>query len=127
MIEAVTKTVLLNHGLEFSIDDYRTRRTYVRDSLRNRLKRKLEGEYGLRLLDVYLGRISFTKEINHLNLLRMLNGVFNEKATYDKQTNVTRAETQVRVNQLKNEAKLEYEYAQAKAINQVRKIQEVNR
>ena len=127
VIEAVSKTILLNHGLEFSVDDYRTKRAHIRSSLRARLKTKLERDYGVRVLDVYLGRITFTKEINSLNLLRMLNGIYNEKASYDKQTNMTRAETQYKINVLKNEARLAIESAESRALNQVLKVKQVDR
>lgn len=127
IIEAVSKTVLLNHGLEFSVEDYRTRRIEIRNYLRDRLKEKLETKYGIKLLDVYLGRIAFTSQINNLNLLRMLQGIYNEKASYDKQTNVTRAETWQLINKLKNEARYVVKSAQARAAHEVLKIEEVNR
>lgn len=118
--------MLLNHGLEFSIDDYRTKRSEIRRVLRDKLKAKLERDYSIRILDIYLGRITFTKEINQLNLLRMLNGIFNEKAAHDKQTNVTRAETAYKISLLRNEARLVVNSAQAKADNEVRRVEEVN-
>lgn len=57
----------------------------------------------------------------------MLNGIYNEKALYDKQTNVIRAETAVKRNVLQNEANFSIAAANAKASNEIQKIEEINK
>lgn len=126
ILHSICKSELLNFGLKFSIDDFRTNRVKIRTYLKEKLKQKLENEYLVDFFELYFDKIKFTSEINRLNLLRMLNGIYNERAVYDKQSNLTRAETELQVQIFKNKANEILEKAKTEANNLVIKKQETD-
>lgn len=105
----------MNAGQQFSIDDYRTKRLRVRKHLKERLAKRLADDYSVVLFDLYLDKLQFTEEINQLNLKRMLNGIYNEKAVYEKQTVLTREETLLKTQALRNQATLILQTAELEA------------
>lgn len=127
IIQRVTQSELMNHGLDFSLDEYRKNRTHIRKHLREVLKAKLEPNYHIHILDLYLSKITFSKEIDNLNLLRMTNGILNEKASYEKQTNVIQAETELMVQMLKNQARFMTQSANDNATFTLSKISETDK
>jgi hypothetical protein len=117
----------MNSGVAFSLDEYRKNRTEIRVFLREKLRATLESKYHVKMLDLYMGRIVFSRTIDNLNLLRMLNGIFNEQASYVKETNLIRAETNMKINELKNEVKYTIASAQSNAENQITKLGKINK
>jgi hypothetical protein len=126
LIESICRSELMNFGQKFSIDDFRTKRLKITEYLNAKLRRKLEQEYSINLFGLYFDRLRFTDQINKLNLKRMINGILNEKAMYEKNYDVTVAETQLRVKQLKNQAELVLQKAKHKTENEIIKIEQKN-
>lgn len=117
IIQLVCLSEIQNIGQKFSIESYRTNRFYVQDFLRKQLKKRLENDYDIQFYDLYIHEIKFIDEINKLNLLKMLNGIYNEQAENQKITNLTIAETARLVRSMKNKAKEIVENAKANADN----------
>ncbi|RNA32575.1 hypothetical protein BpHYR1_038701 [Brachionus plicatilis] len=121
LIKSVCLSEIQNIGQKFSIESYRERRLNVRDFFRKQLKKRLENDYFIKFHNLYVHQIKFTKVINNLNLVRMLNGLYKEKAEYEKLTNLTIAETARVVRSVKNAAKEIVENAKANADNLILK------
>ena len=126
IIMSVSRSELMNAGQQFSIDDYRAKRLKVRKHLKERLAKRLAEDYSVILFDLYLDKLQFTDEINQLNLKRMLNGIYNEKAVYEKQTVVTREETLLKTQALRNQATLILQSAELEANYTYLKFAQVN-
>lgn len=124
-LQTILKTVchseIKNIGQNFSIKSYRTERPKVQDLFRKQLKQKLENDYFINLFELYILEIKFTNVINKLHLLQMLNGIYNEKAEYQRITNLTVAETSRLVRSVNNKAKEIVEDAKANADNLILK------
>lgn len=116
----------MNEGSKFSIVDYRTKRLHVRSYLKERIAKKLQDFYYVKLFDLYMDKLEFLKEINDLNLLVMLNGIYNEKEGAVKKEKVVVAETNNLVNSIKNEASLVLKTAELEANFTKIKIEEIN-
>lgn len=101
----VSKSELLNAAQEFSISDFRSHRTHVKNYLKTKLKRKLKDDYGIDMFEIYLEKISFDKLINNINLKNVMNQILNEKAEHEKATALVYKNTQVQVIKLKNLAR----------------------
>lgn len=104
VIHKVCLSEIINTAQTFSIEDFRTNRYTVKNTLKARLSDRLRTDYGINLFDLYFDRINFDKVINDLNLKRVMNQILNEKAEFEKLTAVTYKETDVLVNILNNEA-----------------------
>lgn len=122
LVLSVARSELMNTGQRFSIDDYRTRRVEVKNLLREKLSSRLKDDYMINLFDLYLNKLKFTSQINKLNLLRVLNGIFNEKEQYHKESNMTVQETNCQINRIRNNALEELETANIKANLTISKI-----
>jgi len=86
IIKSVFRSELMNQGLKFSVEDYRTKRVTIVKALREKLKERLKESYFINVINVFMDRLTFTQEINRLNLLVVLNGVYNEKALNEQQS-----------------------------------------
>ena len=86
IIKSVFRSELMNQGLKFSIEEYRTKRVSIVKNLREKLKERLKNDYFINVINVFMERLTFTQEINRLNLLVVLNGVYNEKAQNEQQS-----------------------------------------
>ena len=86
IIKLVFRSELMNQGLTFSVEEYRTKRISIVKTLREKLKDRLKNDYFINVINVFMERLTFTQEINRLNLLVVLNGVYNEKAQNEQQS-----------------------------------------
>ena len=116
----------MNEGQKFSIEDFKTKRSKIKEYLKEKLAARLKKDYLMDLFDLYFSDLKFTPEIDKLNLLRMLNGIYNEKAIYERITNVTIAETKLQIESIKNEARLILSQAEANAYNETLKKEKIN-
>ena len=104
IVASVCRSELINAAQIFSIEDFRTKRLEIKTHLKKRLAKRLSDDYSMILFEFFVDSLSFTKEINRLNLLRTLNDIYNEKAVYEKLTNMTTEETRVQVEKIRNKA-----------------------
>lgn len=111
LLRSVMRSEIMNDGLKFSIEDFRTKRAFIVKSLREKVVKRLKNDYFINVLSVFMEKISFTEKINSLNLLVVLNGVYNEKAFNEQQSEFVSLKTKVMVNKIQNEAKLELQKA----------------
>lgn len=125
IIKNVIKSLILNEGQQFTINEYRTQRLNITTILKSKLEEQLK-QYHMKLLNVYLLRINFDKLINNLNLKRVLNDIYNERAKHIKTIKLTVAETNLQINNYKNKAKYEIEYANCASNNVILKNSTIN-
>ena len=111
----MARSAILNEGQKFSIQDYRSDRSKIYESLKVLLK-QLFSKNHFYLLNLYVKSISFGQEINSLNLKRVLNNIYNEKALYTKKIALTVAETELQINKYKNQ--VDFITANAKCLSQ---------
>ncbi|CAF0715865.1 unnamed protein product [Brachionus calyciflorus] len=126
LLRSICQSELQILGQKFSIDTYRTSRLRVRSYFTENLKKRLENDYMISFFNLYMDTIKFTKEINRLNLVRVLTDISKEKAEHEKTTNLTVVETVRQVRFLKNQAKEIIESAKLKAKNQVLKMSQID-
>lgn len=125
-IYKVCLSSVINSAQEFSISQFRSNRNEIKNHIKSRLTTKLRDEYGIEVFDLYLKDIDFDRVINALNLKRIMNVIWNEKALADKKTAIIYAETDVLVVALRNEAFEITENANNKGEFEVMKIEQTN-
>ena len=101
----------MNYGLKFSIEEFRTKRSFIVKSLREKVIKRLKNDYLINVISIFMEKISFTEQINSLNLLVVLNGIYNERAYNEQQSEFVNLKTKVMVNKIQNEAKFELQKA----------------
>ena len=111
LLKSIFRSELMNEGQKFSVEDFRTKRVEIVRTLKEKIKERLRKDYFINVINLFMDKLSFTQEINRLNLLVVLNGVYNEKAINEQQNEFVNLETRVMVNKIQNEAKLELEKA----------------
>jgi hypothetical protein len=115
VINSVFRSELMNEGLKFSVEDYRTKRVTIVKTLREKLKERLKKDYFINVINIFMEKLTFTQEINRLNLLVVLNNVYNEKALNEQQSEYVNLNTKVMVNKIQNEASIVLETAEQDA------------
>jgi hypothetical protein len=110
----VAQSHILNFGQQFSIKNYRESRINVKNSMKESLK-LLFSNYSLNFFELYMDRLQFQTEINDINLLRVLNTVYNERAINDKTEAMIRQETHTQVSFINHSKDLILETAYAHA------------
>lgn len=108
VIHNVCKSEILNQAQTFSINDFRKNRPEIKEFIAEKIREKLETEYGLKLFNFFMNELIFDKTINEINLKNILNDILNEKAIYDKNTIMAETETQRLVKEYKNLARVIY-------------------
>lgn len=108
VIHNVCKSEILNQAQTFAINDYRRKRPEIKEFIKEKVRDKLEKNYGLKLFNLYMNELVFDKSINEINLKNVLNSVLNEKAVYDKNTAIAEVETQRLVKEYNNLARIVY-------------------
>jgi hypothetical protein len=126
IVNRVITSELMNAGQIFSIEDFKTKRNNIKTYLKEKLTKRLKNDYQMNLFDLYFSDLKFTPEIDRLNLLRTLNGIYNEKAIYDRITNITIAETKLQIESIRNEARIILSQAEANAYNETLKKEKIN-
>lgn len=107
---SVCKSELQILGQKFSIDDYRIKRIEIKRYFKEKIIERLKMD-GLKLHDLLMLQLRFTNRVNSVNLKRMIVGIQNEEAVYNKTSQMIRQETEYQTEILKNKAKLERETA----------------
>ncbi len=126
VIHKVCLSEIINTAQTFSIEDFRTKRSYIKKTLKTRLTSRLRTDYGINLFDLYFDSVKFDKILNELNLKRVMNDVLNEKAEYEKITAVTYKQTDVLVTELNNKARILTVNARNNGSLGVMKIEQAN-
>jgi hypothetical protein len=90
------------------------------------MERRLLNDYGIKLHDLLMLQLQFTNRINLINLKRMIIGIENEEALYNKTSNMVRQETELMTKKLKNAAHLIRQEAELKGNNTILKIEQIN-
>ena len=90
------------------------------------MARRLLDDYGVKLHDLLMLQLKFTNRINLINLKRMIIGIENEEALYNKTSNMVRQETELMTKKLKNAAYLIRQEAELKGNNTILKIEQIN-
>ena len=111
LIKSVLRSELNNEGLKFSVEEYRTQRVKIIKVLREKITKRLKNDYHITVLNLFMEKLSFSNQINNLNLLVVLNNVLNEKAANEQQSEFVNLQTNVMVNKIQNEAQLELQKA----------------
>ena len=91
-----------------------------------KLKQRLSKDYSIDLFEIFFHQLTFPEEINNLNLLRVLNQIYNEKAMHEKQSNITAYQTNYLVRSIRNEAELALGKANLEANNTIVKTSQVD-
>jgi hypothetical protein len=119
VIQRVARSAVLNEGQQFTIIDYRSERAKIYRILQIKLKQIFKDNH-LTFLNLFVSSINFGKQINELNLKRVLNDIYNEKAKYTKQIALIWAQTDVLVNDFKNQARFILANATYSSVNIVK-------
>jgi hypothetical protein len=90
------------------------------------MERRLLNDYGVKLHDLLMLQLQFTKRINLINLKRMIIGIENEEALYNKTSNIVRQETELMTKKLKNAAYLIRQEAELKGNITILKTEQIN-
>ncbi len=125
LIASVCQSELMNVGLKYSLNEYRTKRHEIKEHLKLKLKERLEKDYSINLFEIFFHKLTFPEEINNLNLLRVLNQIYNEKAMYEKQSSITTYQTNYLVRAIRNEAELAVGEANLVANNTIIKTSQI--
>jgi hypothetical protein len=119
----VCRSELLNHGQKFSLTDYKEKRVEVKKYLKEKLSQRFEKDYGILLNDIFIEQITFEKVINDLNLKRILNDIYNEKAEYEKDVALIFKETEFEIKKLQDQALAISKMAEHNGTNEILKIE----
>ena len=125
-MNSVCRSELINLGQEFSIQDYRERRLVLKQYFQQKLTKRLGDDYGIDLFELYMEQVSFQTEINNLNLTRVLNNIYNEKALHEKNISIILKHTEFLVNEMHNEALLVSKSAELRSTFEVLKVETTN-
>ena len=126
IVNSVCRSELINLGQEFSIQDFREKRLALKHHFQQKLAKRLADDYGIDLFELYMEQISFQTEINNLNLKRVLNNIYNEKALHEKNISIILKHTEFLVNELRNQALLLSKSAELKSKYEVLKVETTN-
>ena len=125
LIVSVCRSELQILGQQYSIDDYRLKRVIIKSELKARIARRLSADYGIKLHDLLMQQLRFSRLINALNLKRMILGIQNEEAESTKTTNMIRKETEYLTNLYKNKAHLERQTAELVGNNTILRMDQI--
>jgi CYTH domain-containing protein len=122
---SVCRSELQILGQQYSIDDYRLKRTIINYNLKVKLMQRLSADYGIILHNLLMQRLQFSSRINALNLKRMIVGIQNEQAQHNKTTNMIRQETEYQINLIKNKALIERQTAELIGNNTILRMDQI--
>jgi len=125
IIMSVCRSELQILGQQYSIDDYRLKRTIINYNLKVKLMQRLSADYGIILHNLLMQRLQFSSRINALNLKRMIVGIQNEQAQHNKTTNMIRQETEYQINLIKNKALIERQTAELIGNNTILRMDQI--